>query len=146
MANIVRWDPIREMISMRDAMDQVFDDFFNRNPSNLESFGVININMLQTDDAVIIEAFIPGVRSEDLNISITGDTLTIRGEIKDDEEYKNANYKINEIKFGSFARSILLTSQVVIDKANSEYQDGVLKITLPNAEEIKPKIIAINAK
>lgn len=101
--------------------------------------------MVQTDYAVIFEASVAGVKPEDLNISITGDTLTIRGETKEDEEFKDTNYNIKEMKFGSSAHSILLHSRVVSDKSNTEFMDGVLKITLPKSEEVKPVTITVKA-
>ncbi len=91
MANLICWDPVREMASMRESMDRVFEDFFSRSPANNEGHGTNDINKAQTDDAVIIRASIPGVKPEDINISITGETLTIRGETREDEELKGSN-------------------------------------------------------
>ena len=102
--------------------------------------------MVQTDEAVVIKASIPGIKPDDINISITGDTLTIRGETKEDEKFNNSEYQIREMRFGSFARSILLPSRIVSDKASAEFENGVLKLTLPKAEEVKPKTITIKAK
>jgi len=146
MANLIRWDPVREMVSMRDSMDRVFEDFFSRSPANVEGYGTIDINMVQTDEAVVIKASIPGIKPDDINISITGDTLTIRGETKEDEEFNDSEYHVREMRFGSFARSILLPSRIVSDKASAEFENGVLKLTLPKAEEVKPKTITIKAK
>lgn len=146
MANIIRWDPVREMVTMRDSMDRVFEDFFRRSPANVEGYGTIDINIVQTDDAVVIKASIPGIKPEDINISISGDTLSIRGETKEDEDFKNFDYHIREMRYGSFARSILLPSRIVSDKAKAEFENGVLKLTLPKAEEVKPKTITIKAK
>ena len=146
MANIVRWDPVMEMAGMRDQMDRIFEDFFSRSPISYEGYGAIDLDMMQTDDDVIVKASIPGVKADDINISITGDTLTIRGEVKSEEEVKDANYHLHEIKRGSFARSVLLPSQVVSDKAKAEFEDGILTLTLPKAEEVKPKTITIKAK
>jgi HSP20 family protein len=140
MANIVRWDP------MQDSMDRFFDDYFGRYAKNTDGYGDINVNLVQTKDNVIVKASVPGVKPEDLDISITGDTLTIRGETKEDEETKDGNYHIKEMRYGSFARSILLPNQIVVDKAVAEFKDGVLKLTLPKAEEVKPKAIKIKAK
>jgi len=146
MANLIRWDPVREMMGMRDFMGRAFDDFFSRAPGSYEGYGVINLDMVQTDDDVIVKASVPGVKPEEINISVTGDTLTIRGEVKEDEEIKNANYHIREMRFGSFARSVLLPSQVIADKAKAEFENGILKLTLPKAEEVKPKTITVKAK
>ncbi len=146
MANLVRWNPMREMAGMRDQMDRIFEDFFSRSPISYEGYGIVNMDMMQTDDEVIIEASIPGINPDDINISVTGDTLTIRGDIKTDEEIKEANYHMREIKRGSFARSVLLPSQVVSEKAKAEFENGILKLTLPKAEEVKPKTITVKAK
>ena len=146
MANIVRWNPVMEMAGMRDQMDRIFEDFFSRNPISYEGYGVIDLDMMQTDNNVIVKASIPGVKPDDINISITGDTLTIRGEIKFQDEVEDANYHLREIKHGSFARSVLLPSQVVSDKAKAEFENGILELTLPKAEEVKPKTITIKAK
>ena len=142
----MRWEPGREVMGMRDAMDRIFDEFFMRNPAGFEGYGIVDIDMLQTDDEVIVKASIPGVSPDDINISVTGDTLTLRGEINEDQAHKGANYHIRERKFGAFARSILLPSQVLADKAKAEFENGVLKLTLPKAEEVKPKTITVKAK
>jgi HSP20 family protein len=146
MTNIIRWDPSRDISTMQDSMDKFFDDYFGRYSKNIEGYGAIDVNMVQTDDNVIVKASVPGVNPEDIDISITGDTLTIRGETKEDEETKEGNYHIKEMRYGSFARSILLPNQVVVDKAVAEFKDGILKLTLPKAEEVKPKTIKIKTK
>ena len=146
MANLTRWDPVREMVGMRDEMDRIFDDFFSRSPVSFEGYGNINLDLMQTDEEVIIKASVPGIKPEDLNISVTGDRLTIRGEIKSEEEVKKADYHLREIKNGSFARSVLLPSRVVADKTKAEFENGILKLVLPKAEEVKPKTITVKAK
>jgi len=134
------------MVGMRDEMDRIFDDFFSRSPVSFEGYGNINLDLMQTDEEVIIKASVPGIKPEDLNISVTGDRLTIRGEIKSEEEVKKADYHLREIKYGSIARSVLLPSQVVADKAKAEFENGILKLVLPKAEEVKPKTITVKAK
>lgn len=146
MANMMRWEPGRDLMGMRDAMDRIFDDFFTRNQVGYEGYGIVDIDMLQTDNDVVVKASIPGVSPDNINISVTGDTLTLRGEVDEDQEYKGANYHIRERKYGAFARSILLPSQVVADRAKAEFENGVLKLTLPKADEVKPKTITVKAK
>jgi len=146
MANLTRWDPVKEMVSMRDVMDRAFENFFSRSPENYQGYGTFDVNMFQTDDEVIIKASVPGVKPEDIHISISGDTLTIRGETKDEEEVKDSNYHIKEIKFGSFSRSILLPCLVLAEKSNAEFKDGILKLNLQKAEEVQPKTITVKAK
>lgn len=146
MVNIIRWDPMREVINMRDAMERTFDDFFSRSPTSYQGYGVFDLDMYQTNDNVIVKASVPGVKAEDIQISIIGDILTIRGEVKEDEEIKEANYHIRERRYGSFSRSLALPTQVLSEKAAAEFENGILKLTLPKAEEVKLKTIMVKAK
>jgi HSP20 family protein len=146
MAKLIKWEPLREMMGMRHAMDRLFDDFLSYAPMTYKGYGVVNLDMYQTDNDIVIKAAIPGVKPQDLKISVTSDVLTIRGEVKVDEEVKEANYHIRERRYGSFSRSVTLPGKVVADKAVAEFKDGVLNLTLPKAEEIKPKTITVKAK
>jgi len=146
MGNLIRWDPIREMSEVRSLMDSAFDDFFSRSPVTYNGMGAVEVNLMQTDDDLVVKASIPGVKPEDINISISGDTLTLRGEIKEDEEYKDANYHIKEMRQGSFSRTMTLPVKVDADKAKAEFENGVLRLTMPKAEEVKPKTITVKAK
>ena len=82
MARLIRWDPMREIISMRDAVDNMFEDFFSRSPMSYEGYGIVNLDLYQTDENIVVKASIPGVKPDDINISVTGDVLTIHGESK----------------------------------------------------------------
>jgi HSP20 family protein len=149
MTNLVRWEPFRDLISLREAMDRLFEESFVRPragwpvPAGAEALAV---DMYQTDDAVVVKTAIPGVKPEDIDINITGDTLTIRGETRAEEEVKEENYVRREIRYGSFSRSLTVPALVVADKANAEFESGVLTLTLPKAEEVKPKAIKVKAK
>ena len=146
MANLIRWDPVSKIKGMRDIVDRAFDDFFNRSAGKNEGYGIINLDMAQNDDDVIVKASVPGVNPDDLNISVAGDTLKIRGAVRQDEEINKSDYQIREMRVGSFARSILLPNQIVADKAKIEFENGILKLTLPKAEEVKPQTITVKAK
>ena len=146
MANLIRWDPLREVSEVRSLMDRAFDDFFSRSTITYDGIGSIDVNLLQTDDDIIVKASIPGVKPEDINISISGDTLTLRGEVKEDQEYKDVNYHIREMRQGSFSRTMTLPVKVDSDKAKAEFENGILCLTMPKAEEVKPKTITIKAK
>ncbi len=146
MANLTRLNPVHEMVGMRDEMDRIFEDFFSRGLINYEGYGTINLDMMQTEDDVVVKASIPGVKADDINISVSGDTLTIRGEMKMEEETRKSDYHLHEIRQGTFARSVLLPCPVVVDKAKADFENGILKLTLPKAEEVKPKTISIKAK
>jgi HSP20 family protein len=149
MSNIVRWEPFRELVSLREAMDRLFEESFVRPgggrlaPAGME---LPAVDMYQTDDAVVVKSAIPGIKPEDIDISITGDTLTIKGETRVEEEVNEENYIRRERRYGSFCRSLALPLPVVTDKAEAEFENGVLTLTLPKAEEVKPKAIKIKAK
>ena len=151
MSNLTRWEPAREMMTLREAMDRLFDDAFTRPFSLLREgdwsgVSVPAIDMYQTDDEVVVKATLPGLKAEDVDISVTGDTLTLRGEYKQENEQKEARYHIREQRYGSFERSLLLPTDVKADKAVADFEDGVLTIRIPIAEEVKPKAISIKAK
>lgn len=149
MASLVRWEPVRDLVSLREAMDRLVEESFVRPgvgrlpPSDTVS---LPLDMYETDDAVVVKSAIPGVKPEDIDISITGDVLTIKGETKVEEELKEENYVRRECRYGAFSRSVSIPVDVVTDKAEAEFVDGVLKLTLPKAEEVKPKTIRVKAK
>jgi HSP20 family protein len=145
MTNIMRWEPMRDMITLREAMDRLFDEAFTR-PLSLMNLSMPVVDMYQTDEDVVIEMAVPGLKPEDVHITITGDTLTVRGEYKDEGEKKNRTYHIRERQYGAFERSILLPTEVNADKAKAEFDNGMLTITLPKAEEVRPKTITVKAK
>ncbi len=147
MSNLTRWEPVREMMTLREAMDRLFDDAFTR-PLNLRDGGWSSpaIDMYQTDDEVVVKAAIPGFKADEVQINVTGEVLTLRGEMKHEEEKKDKAWHIREQRWNSFERSITLPTDVKADKASADFEDGVLKITLPKAEEVKPKTITVKAK
>ncbi|RMD64112.1 Hsp20/alpha crystallin family protein [Candidatus Parcubacteria bacterium] len=144
---LMRWEPFRELITLREAMDRLFDEAFTRPLSLFEGWGSLPlVDMYQTDNEVVVKATLPGVKPEDLQITVTGDVLTIKGEVKQEEEVKNATYHLRERRYGTFARSIPLPVPVVADKAHAEFENGILTLTLPKAEEVRPKTITVKAK
>ena len=146
MTNLIRWEPEREMMTLREAMDRLFDDAFTRPLSLTESRRGLALDMYQTDDDVVVKAALPGMKADDVQINITGDVLSIKGEMKERNETKEKNYHIREQSWGSFERNVALPTSVVSDKAKAEFEDGILTITLPKAEEVKPRIVTVKAK
>ena len=146
MSNLIRWEPVREMMTLREAMDQLFNDAFTRPVSMSGGSVVPAIDLYQNDDSVVVKAALPGLKAEDVQISVTADVLTLRGEFKQENEKKDTTYHIREQRFGSFERSIMLPSDVQTDKAKADFENGILTITLPKAESVKPKTITIKAK
>ena len=148
--NLVRWEPWSDLMSLREAMDRLFEESVVRPragwlaaPLGAE---ILAVDMHETDDKVVVKTAVPGVKSEDIDVSITGDVLTIKGETKAEEKVEKANYIRQERRYGAFSRSLTLPSTVVADKATAEFENGVLILTLPKAEEVKPKTIKVKAK
>jgi HSP20 family protein len=147
MSNLIRWEPARDIMSLRDAMDRLFDDAFTRPLSARDGgWSVPSIDMFQTDDEIVVKAALPGIKSDEVQINVTGEMLTLKGEIKHEEEKKEKAWHIREQRFGSFERSIALPTDVVADKAKADFENGILTITLPKAEDVKPKTITVKAK
>ena len=146
MSNLIRWEPAREMMTLREAMDHLFDDAFTRPLTLRDGWSVPAIDMYQTDNEIVVKASLPGIKADQVQINITGEVLTLKGETKHEEEKKDKAWHIREQRWGAFERAIALPTEVVSDKAKAEFENGVLTITLPKAEEVKPKIINIKAK
>ena len=148
MASIVRWEPFRDMMSIRDAMDRMFEERFVRPPMPFGPWagGSMAVDMYETDDSVVIKSGIPGVGAEDIEVSVTGDTLTIKAETKEEEEVQRENYLRRERRTGSYCRSVTLPGGLETDQAQADYTDGVLTLTFPQAEEVKPRTIKVEAK
>ena len=150
MSNLTRWEPGREIMTLREAMDRLFDDAFTR-PFSLtreggSTWSAPAIDMYQTDDEVVVKAALPGLKPDEVQINVTGDILTIRGEVKHEEEKKDKAWHIREHRWGSFERSVRLPTGVVSDRAKADFQNGILTITLPKSEEVRPKTITVKAK
>jgi HSP20 family protein len=146
MANIILRKPVNEMVTLREAMDRLFDDAFTR-PLGLSRLAdVPAIDMFQTDENVVVKAELPGLKAEDVQISVTANTLSLRGEYREEKEEKEKTYHIREQRYGSFERSVALPTDVNSDKASADFENGILTITLPKSEAVKPKTINIKAK
>ena len=146
MSNLIRWEPAREMMTLREAMDHLFDDAFTRPLTLRDGWSAPAIDMYQTDDEVVVKASLPGVKADEVQINITGEVLTLKGETRQVEEKKDKAWHMREQRWGAFERAIALPTEVVADKAKAEFENGILTISLPKAEEVKPKIINIKAK
>lgn len=143
MADIIRWDPFREILDMRRDWESVFDNRFFRQLTQ-NGWHAPRVDMYQTDEDVVVEAAMPGIKPEDVDIQVTGDMLTIKAEHKEEEERKDATYHMREQRYQSYARSLMLPTMVNADKVVAEVKDGVLHLTLPKAEEAKT--ITVKAK
>lgn len=150
MANLVRMDPAREMMSLREAMDRLFEESFLRpgfmNGGTDSPVGMLPIDVYETDNAVVVKAAVPGVKPEDIDITLTGDLLTIKGEFKSEQKEEKRNYLRQERRFGSFSRQVTLPVGVKADQCQANFENGLLTLELPKAEAAKAKNIKVVAK
>jgi HSP20 family protein len=143
---IERWDPFREAVSLRDAMNSLFQESFVRPGGGLSSPGgaaLLPLDITETEDAFVVKASLPGVTPDDVQITVQGDTLTISGESKAEEEKKGEHWHLRERRVGSFQRSVTLSTPVNSEQAQADYEHGVLTLTLPKSEAAKPRQIKI---
>jgi HSP20 family protein len=134
------------MMTLREAMDRLFDDAFTRPLNMTGSLSAPAVDMYQTDDELVVKVAVPGMKANDVQISVTGEMLTIKGEAHLKEETKDKAWHIREQRWGTFERRLMLPTDVVADKAKAEFEDGILTITLPKADEVRPKTITVKAK
>jgi len=149
--SLIKWRPERDLISIREEMNRLFDDFFSswlpvRRRGLLEGEWSPSVDIAETDENIVVKAELPGIKQDDVDITITNDVLTLKGEKKEEKEIKRENYHRIERSYGGFQRSISLPTGVQADKAKASYRDGVLTITVPKVEEAKPKSIKINVE
>ncbi len=145
MANITRWDPIRDMLSMRQAMDRLLEETFARGTETRGTGAwLLPMDAYITDDAIVIRADVPGLSPEDIEITLEGDTLSIRGEIKREED-NDRKYVLLERPTGKFERTLTIGTPIDHDKVEATFKDGVLTLTLPKADAVKPRQITVKA-
>ena len=141
--SIERWDPFHEAMSLRDAMNSLFQDSFVRPGGMALQSGLtaLPLDVSETENEFLVKASMPGIKPDDVQITVHGDTLTIRGESKVEEEKKGEHWHIRERRSGVFQRS--LSAPVDSDKAQAEFEHGVLTLTLPKSEAAKPRQIKV---
>jgi HSP20 family protein len=140
---LTRWDPFQEMLNLRRTVDRLFDNSSTDNAWAHSATWGLAVDVVENKDDFIVKASVPGIKPEDLDISYASDTLTIKGEVKTENEVEENQYHLRERRYGSFSRSINLPTKIKDDAIEASYQNGVLSLRLPKAEEIKPKRIAI---
>lgn len=145
MTKLTRWDPIRDMITMRQAVDRMLDETFAR---GAESRGtgawLLPMDAYITDEAIVIRADVPGLTANDIEITLEGDTLSIRGEIKRTEE-DNRKYVLLERPVGRFERTLTINTPIDHEKVEASFKDGVLSLVLPKTEAVKPRQITVKS-
>ena len=140
-----RWDPFREVMTLRDAVDRLFQQSIVRPGSMLSGFRSesVPVDVVETDKAVRVRASIPGVKPDDLQVTIQGNLLTIGGESKSEDEREGESWLLREHRFGQFRRTVELPAAVDADGAEARCEHGVLTLTLPKLEAVQPRRISI---
>jgi HSP20 family protein len=147
--DIMEWKPFREVTKLRNEMDRLWDDYFGsgrRAFKPLEGTWVPSVDVSETADKIVVKAEMPGMDIKNIDISLSGDILTIKGEKKTEREAKEENFHLVERGYGTFARSLQLPVGVEADKIEASYKQGVLTVTCPKKEEVKAKAIEIKAE
>ena len=145
MTTLTRWEPMRELTTMRDLMDRFFNEPLFAQPSIWERRGELGmaLDVAEENDAFVVKASLPGVKPEDIDVTLSDNVLTIKGELRQDEEHKEEAYHVRERRWGSFVRSITLGTSVNADAIEATNEHGVLTLRLPKSEAVKPKKIPV---
>lgn len=144
MTNIVRLDPFRDMMTLRNAMDRLFDNALVG--PNLawpgESLNMAT-DIVENPEEFIVKVTVPGIKADDIEVTYNNNVLTIKGETKEEQNIKDAQYILHERRHGNLMRSFSLPSNIDADSIQAQYNDGVLTLRLSKAEEAKPKRIPV---
>ena len=144
-----RPSPFGELLSLRQAMDRLFEDSFVRPRTGWagseSAGGALPLDVTTTPEALVVEAALPGVRPDDVEITVEDGTLTIRGAARQERRQEEGDYLVQEIRRGEFSRSVGLPSGLEPDKAEATFEDGILTLRIPRADEVKPRQIRISA-
>jgi len=152
MANVVRWNPVREAANLMNEFDRMLEYPLLRSRwgiplqtnENVGSWGLA-LDVAEQGENFTVKASIPGINPDDLNVTLEDNVLTIQGETRDDQTIEESSYHIRERRYGSFSRSVRFPVPVEGDKVEAQYDSGVLTLTIPKAEAVKPKRIAVKA-
>jgi len=142
MNNLIRWDPYREMMTLRSMVDRMFENSLastNWQPAAWD----VALDVAETEDEFLVKASLPGINPDDLEITYTANVLTIKGQVKEEQTVEESHYHLRERRYGSFSRSISLPSTVKADAIDANYEAGVLTLRLPKAEEAKSRRIPV---
>jgi len=146
--SINRWEPFKDLMTLREAMDRLFEDSYVRTGSRWATAGenrcALPLDVYITDEELVITATVPGMDPKNVEITIEGDTLTVKGELEG--PLNNVDYLLQERAYGKFSRTLRLNIPVQADKAEATFDKGVLTLVIPKQEEIKPKTIKVTTK
>ncbi len=147
MANLIRRDPFREMLTWNRAMERMLDQFYDDGELTYsDQFNLrLPLDVIENDNEYIVKANIAGINPDNIEITYTNNNLTIKGEVRDEREEteEDGKYHLRERRFGSFSRTISMPGTVDVEHIQAETKDGVLELHLPKKEEVKPKRIEV---
>jgi len=147
MTIVRRASPLGELMTLRHAVDRLFDDDvfrpFRWAPGAVDG-PALRLDVTTTADELTVEASLPGIKPEDVEIMVENGTLTITGKTADERRAEEASYLVQEIRRGSFSRSITLPDGLEADRATATFEDGILTLRIPKAEQVKPRQIRIS--
>lgn len=145
---ISRYEPFTRLVTLRDAIDRMFDEAFGRGGMTRMAATALPIDMFERQDELMVMAAVPGARPEDVDISVTSDTLTIRATIHSEAEKEDAakwNWYFRELDYGQFTRTVSLPFPVSADRADARFENGMLYLRLPKSAEAMPKRIKVQS-
>lgn len=141
-----KWEPFRDMLNLRADMDRLFNSFFGGFPEDREGLWAPLIDIEEDNENIMVRAELPGMNKDEIKVTVRDNMLVISGERKQEKEVKEKTYHRIERSYGQFSRTITLPAAVNADKIKASYKDGVLSITLPKPEVMKPKQIDVEIK
>jgi HSP20 family protein len=144
---LVKWNPMRDMLSFNNRADRIFNDFFYPSRGmqmSKDSNWNPRVDIYEDEDAIVLKAELPGVEKDNIVVDVKGMVLTLKGERSSDNEVKEESYYRRERTFGSFERRFNLPDNVDPEKITADYKDGILKLGIPKPEENKPRQITVH--
>jgi len=147
---IVRWDPFQDLISLQERMNRLFEQTLDHSRGEREGMVAGTwapaVDIYETPDSIVLQAELPGLSKDDIDIQVRDNVLTLKGERRSEKEVKEGNYLRVERAYGGFQRAFTLPAAVQADKIRAVFKDGVLDVSIPKVEEAKPKQIKIDVK
>ena len=147
---IIRWDPFRNVATLQDRINRLFEDSFPRSRDIDENISMCDwkpsVDIYETEEGIVIKAELPGVNKEDVSVEVKNNILTLKGERFVDKEIDEDKYYRRERCFGTFHRTFTLQDTVLPDKIKAKFRNGVLEIEVPKPEEEKPRQISVNVE
>ncbi|KAA0256904.1 Hsp20/alpha crystallin family protein [Deferribacter autotrophicus] len=139
---IVRWDPLKDLMTIQERINRLFDDTLSSRKGGIQNDWIPPVDVLETDKEVLLIVEVPGLKEGDIDIQISDNILTIKGERKLPDVNKESYYRL-ERPYGKFSRSFQLPENIDVNKVKANLKDGILKIILEKIEKSKPKVIEV---